>query len=227
MDPANAYYNFWRVLSPSLPEDAGRSLVQIRQIVLEDHRVPAPGRLPQPSKRFGPIGHAHEMALAAPVAMPGHERLAIGLGDNDGRVAHGRGLARQRSVDVELILAQLDHAWRHEEPPDYGQRGRHLECGPEAELVRVVRIANPRDPVLLDDLQAIVHRFQRPDGGDDDPWGHADRRGESEGSGDVQDNRPAEKRRETGKAAVSGLQDEGGALLREFDLPKPGVQILG
>ncbi len=165
------------------------------------------------SARFGT---GDKPRLASGVAMSRDERLAVGVGHDERVVADAGRFARQRPVDVELLRAELDDAWRREEPPRHRQRRRDFERRAETELVRVVGVANPRDAALLDDLEPVRHRLQRPQRGDDDSGSTPQRGRQRERAGEVQDDRPSEQRREAqAYVALSRPQHERRALCLE------------
>ena len=94
-----------------------RPFVEVRQIVLEDHRRRRPSSVSR-SQRNASVrfGTGDQPGFAAGIAMSGDKRLAVGVRHDQRVVADRRRLARQRPVDVELLRAELDDARRRQEP---------------------------------------------------------------------------------------------------------------
>ena len=142
------------------------------------------------------VGDGHQPILAAGVPMAGDERLTIGVGDDERVVADHGGLARQRPIDLELLRPELDDSWRGQKPARDRQTRATSSAARKPKLVRVVGVANPGDAALLDDLETVRYRLQRPHRRNDHLRIDAERRCQREGAGEVQDDRPAEQRRE-------------------------------
>src|SRR5262245_6906818 len=122
---------------------------------------------------------------------------------------------RQSAVDVKLRRSKLDDPGSRQKSPNRRYGSNDFQRGSEADLVRVVGVAYPGDAALFNDFESIRDRPQRAHPRNGNVGLDAERVSECKNTGQIQNNRPPQERREAFERPILGPQYEGGALFRE------------
>jgi len=186
------------------------------------NRITSPARVSPPSTFVA-------SAIEAGLAQPGGDRLGALGADEDHVVADGRGLTPEALVQRRLLVPELDHPRRHEDPSLGGMSAEHLERGRGAGRVGVVGVVDHDDAGagIRDRRQPVLGRRDlrqaRRDPLDRHPDDVADRGG-GEQVGDVV---AAEQPGRHLRAPVADHEREAGVTVDERDLLGAHVRIVG